>query len=124
MLPQPEDYRKTVYVIHAPPYDSRLDLLQNGHAAGSRALRYFIEEKQSYLTLHGHIHESPYSSGTYISKIGSTVCINPGQEPAKLHAVSFELPNVESTIRHTIFDLNRNGYFENTKSSDEHDLRE
>lgn len=42
---------------------------------GSTAVKKAIENNQPLLGLHGHIHESRGSS-----KIGRTLCINPGSE--------------------------------------------
>ena len=70
--------KKTIYVIHAPPYDTKLDIILDGIHVGSKALRNFIEKEQPLLTLHGHIHESPQMSGSWKDKIGNTVCINVG----------------------------------------------
>ena len=103
-LPIPESYRKAIYMMHAPPYQSSLDTLYDGRSVGSRAIRDFIEKNQPYATLHGHIHEAPLVSGTYFCKIGSTLCINPGQAADRLHAVTFEIENIEDTLKHTIFD--------------------
>ncbi len=102
-LPVSKSYEKTVYVTHAPPFQTNLDVLYDGRAVGSRAIRQFIEENQPYLTLHGHIHEAPLRSGSYRDKIGNTVCINPGQTTRDLHAVVFELQDVLNTMNHTIF---------------------
>ena len=101
-LPVPESYQRAVYVMHAPPFRSGLDTLFDGRPIGSHAIRDFIEKNQPYLTLHGHIHEAPLVSGIYSCKIGNTHCVNPGQGTTQLHAVSFELPDIESTLRHTI----------------------
>ena len=103
-LPAPKSYEKTVYVMHAPPFRTNLDVLYDGRSVGSRAIRQFIETNQPYLTLHGHIHESPSRSGSYWDKIGNTVCINPGQGTRELHAVMFELEDVLNTMKHTIFE--------------------
>ena len=102
-LPVPESYKKTVYVMHAPPFQTNLDVLYDGRPVGSRAIRQFIEKTQPYLTLHGHIHEAPSRSGSYQDKIGHTVCINPGQATGDLHAVMFKLEDVLNTMNHTIF---------------------
>jgi|LGOV01.1.fsa_nt_gb Icc-related predicted phosphoesterase len=102
-LPVPKSYKKTVYVMHAPPFRTNLDVLYDGRSVGSRAIRQFIEKTQPYLTLHGHIHEAPSRSGSYWEKIGNTVCINPGQATRDLHAVVFELEDVLNTMNHTIF---------------------
>jgi Icc-related predicted phosphoesterase len=68
---------KTIYVIHAPPRDTNLDQLSNGHI-GSFAVRDFIEQYQPYVTLHGHIHETVDISGKFYDKIGKTLCLSPG----------------------------------------------
>jgi len=74
------DPKKTIYVTHAPPFDTRLDVIYSGSHVGSRAIRKFITEKQPYLTLHGHIHESCQMTGTWKDIIGRTVSINPGKQ--------------------------------------------
>jgi len=103
-VPVPKSYQKAVYVMHAPPFQTNLDVLYDGRSVGSRAIRQFIEKNQPYLTLHGHIHEAPSRSGSYWDKIGNTVCINPGQATKDLHAVIFELDDVLNTMSHTIFE--------------------
>lgn len=80
------DPRNAVFNIHVPPHKSNLDeapeLDENlrpkmaGQAlkpVGSTALRKAIETHQPLLGLHGHIHE-----GRGASRIGQTLCINPG----------------------------------------------
>jgi len=51
----------------------------NGDKVGSNAIHAFIKAKQPLLTLHGHIHESPDVSGKWFSKLGKTLCTQPGQ---------------------------------------------
>lgn len=63
--------KNTVYAIHAPPYGTKLDITNNGSHVGSKAIREFIGREQPYLTLHGHIHESPKMSGSFVDKIGA-----------------------------------------------------
>lgn len=81
--------RSCIFNFHCPPYNSNLDLApkldQNLRPVlsaaggpemvpvGSKACRNSIERHQPLLGLHGHIHES-----TGFSKIGKTLCINPG----------------------------------------------
>jgi Icc-related predicted phosphoesterase len=102
-LPTVRDYRKTVFVMHSPPFRTNLDRLFDGRWIGSRAIRDFVEKYQPYLTLHGHIHESSEISGTYLDRIGKTTCINPGQSTEELYAVVFELEDITATIAHTVF---------------------
>jgi len=88
-----EDPKSAIFNLHCPPVDSGLDtcpkldtsvyppkpVIGAGgvvlFGAGSTAVRAAIEKYQPMLGLHGHIHESKN-----ISKIGKTVCINPGSE--------------------------------------------
>ena len=70
--------KKTIYVIHAPPYNTKLDIITTGTHVGSKSIRNFIEKEQPLLTLHGHIHESPQMSGSWKDNIGKTICINVG----------------------------------------------
>ncbi len=76
----PDDPEHAVYVIHIPP--SRLGLDQCGHGpqVGSEAVYHFLRKIQPRLSLHGHIHESPETSGKWFAHIGQTVCIQPGQQ--------------------------------------------
>jgi Icc-related predicted phosphoesterase len=106
-LVKPLDSRRTIYIMHSPPFGTKLDIIQGGHSAGSRSIRAFIGKVQPFLTLHGHIHEAPELSGTYVERIGKTLSINPGQfigpgkQPSKLHAVTFEIEKIEETLTHT-----------------------
>jgi Icc-related predicted phosphoesterase len=108
-LPKPIGPKKAIYMMHSPPFGTKLDFIQGGKSAGSRSIKTFIEGNQPLLTLHGHIHESPEVSGAYFDRIGETISINPGQSSwstrdiIKLHAVTFEMENVEETLRHTCY---------------------
>ncbi len=116
-LPKPLYPKRTVYLMHSPPFGTRLDLIQGGKSAGSRSIKTFIEKNQPLLTLHGHIHESPELSGAYFDRIGETLSINPGQfigtggEVHKLHAVTLEMENIEGTLQHTCFSRVRSDEF-------------
>ncbi len=109
-LTRPAHFRKSIYVMHSPPIGTRLDLIQGKKYAGSRSIKAFIEKYQPLLTLHGHIHEAPEISGAYLDRIGITLCVNPGQfslsgsDSHRLHAVTFEMENIEETLKHTCFE--------------------
>jgi uncharacterized protein len=62
-----------VFVPHAPPHGTTLDVITSGRHVGSTAVRRFIEEEQPHLVLCGHIHEAKG-----IEKIGSTLAVNCG----------------------------------------------
>lgn len=70
--------KNTIYAIHAPPFNTKLDMITTREHVGSKAVKQFIEKEQPLLTLHGHIHESPQMSGSWRDKIGKTACINVG----------------------------------------------
>ncbi len=67
-----------ILVTHAPPINTSLDLQYMGINVGSSAVRKIIEKTKPILGLHGHIHESPMISGEADDKVGSTLCVNPG----------------------------------------------
>ncbi|MCP3682564.1 MAG: hypothetical protein GY861_07735 [bacterium] len=91
------DPKKTIYVIHTPPFNTKLDIIHDGTHVGSKTVRKFIEEEQPPLTLHGHIHESIEMSGFFCEKIGNTTIANPGsqhnpftkEEATNLNVISF-----------------------------------
>ena len=71
--------RRSVYVIHMPPYKLGLDKCGDGAEVGSRAVYEFLRNHQPMLSLHGHIHESPEVSGRWCARLGNTICLQPGQ---------------------------------------------
>jgi Icc-related predicted phosphoesterase len=108
-LPKPPNPKRAIYMMHSPPFATRLDLIQGGKPAGSRSIKSFVEKNQPLLTLHGHIHEAPELSGAYTDRIGETLSVNPGQGIgttrgiSKLHAVTFEVEKAEQTLTHNCF---------------------
>jgi len=98
-----DDPEHTICLFHTPPFDTGLDMLHNGEPIGSRAIGQFILERQPLMTLHGHIHESPYMSGVFHARIGRTLCVNAGHGRKRLHAISFDTENPAATLTHTLF---------------------
>jgi Icc-related predicted phosphoesterase len=85
-----DDYKHLVANLHAPPYESLLDtapkldkkltpVVTGGQQimapVGSTSVRALIKQYQPKLGLHGHVHES-----AGFTKIGRTLCVNPGSE--------------------------------------------
>jgi Icc-related predicted phosphoesterase len=95
--------RPSIVVMHGPPFGTALDRLYDGRSAGSRAVRECILKKQPLLTLHGHIHESPAVSGTFVERIGETLSVNAGQTGNGLSAVVFRPELLEKTLKHTLY---------------------
>ena len=80
-LPFPGEPDNTVYVLHQPPYGVGQGIIASGADVGSRAVANFLAAHPARLSLHGHIHESPFAGGNWRSRIGGTTCIQPGQLP-------------------------------------------
>ncbi len=90
MASQVEDMKNCIFNLHVPPIDSGIDncpkldenlkpVIAGGEivmtTGGSTSVRKAIETYQPLLGLHGHIHEAKG-----FSKIGRTLCLNPGSE--------------------------------------------
>ncbi len=96
-----ENPSRTIYVIHTPPEDTHLDQVRGGKHVGSMAVRLFIEQRQPYLTLHGHIHETVEVSGDFKERIGNTFCFSSGNHNvgSKVAAILFDLNHPENARR-------------------------
>ncbi len=62
-----------VLVVHGPPKNTRVDMIQEGRHVGSPAIRRFIEQRKPLLVLSAHIHEA---GG--LDKIGDSHVFYPG----------------------------------------------
>ena len=63
---------------------------------GSLAVARFVERSGALLSLHGHIHESPSSGGTWRASLGRTQCVQPGQlSGGNCVSVLIDLPELE-----------------------------
>lgn len=95
--------QKTICIFHCPPYGTGLDTLHDGSPIGSRSITEYLIQQKPRMSLHGHIHESPYMSGRFYTSIGETFSINPGHHFKELHAVCFETSDPAATLTHRIF---------------------
>ena len=99
----PKDGSHTICMFHGPPHGTACDQLHGRVHVGSRETRRFLERHSPPLSLHGHIHEAPMVTGQFWDRIGSTVCVNPGQNPNKpLAAVTFSMNDPAGTLEHTL----------------------
>lgn len=64
---------KKVFVPHAPPFGTRVDIIRSGIHVGSHAVREFIEEFEPDVVICGHIHEARRRDA-----IGKSVVVNCG----------------------------------------------
>ncbi|MBU0987191.1 MAG: hypothetical protein KKH68_08055 [Proteobacteria bacterium] len=94
--------RPFVFVSHSPPYQTPLDVLDNGLHVGSISIRRFIEDwsRRGLLmaSLHGHIHGAPDRSGAVQTIIENVLCINPGQNEQR-----------GAALRYVILELTQHG---------------
>lgn len=107
------DPRRTMLLIHCPPYDTGLDTAPALDAnlrlqvsagdllrgpVGSTGVMEAIQRVQPLLSLHGHIHESGGER-----KVGETLCVNPGSEAAygivRGHIIDVSSSGIERTFR-------------------------
>ncbi|MBD3194244.1 MAG: phosphoesterase [Candidatus Lokiarchaeota archaeon] len=95
-LPEPENYRKTIYIFHMPPSNISLDVCSDASRVGSKAIFEFIKKRQPLFTLHGHIHESVSMSGKWYNKIGNTISIQPGQGDYHKKILDYVIVNLKT----------------------------
>lgn len=62
-----------IFVPHAPPYGTKVDIVHSGIHAGSTAVRDFIEDHKPDVVICGHIHEARGKD-----KIEKTLIVNCG----------------------------------------------
>ncbi len=104
--------KKTVYLFHAPPYQSRLDRTDlDGKTVdhvpldvhtGSIAIQRFIQKYNPLVTLHGHIHESPRLTGYWQEKIGSSYSFSAAHDGPELAVVSFDTEHLGNATRRLV----------------------
>jgi len=100
-----EDMSKSIWLIHAPPSSMGLDVCCHGARVGSYAVLDFIERYHPFISIHGHIHESPeYSGHKWFHKDGNTMCIQGGQIGFDIHYSVLEIENGKIlSKRHSIY---------------------
>lgn len=102
----------SVFLFHSPPYQTMLDYATLHTVApdqqsatlnvGSRAIRNFIDEKQPYITMHGHIHESARITGGWKQALGRTWSFSAAHDGPELAVIKFELNDPLSATRRLI----------------------
>ena len=98
-----KDSRKVILVSHSPPSDTNCDVNFRMEHIGSNAIRKVIEERQPYLTLHGHIHETIKRTGEFKDKINETICASSSNHhEGDLAVISFNLYDLNSIKREVI----------------------
>ncbi len=103
---------KTIFLFHAPPYDSNLDRAdldgkKIDHApvdvhVGSIAIEKFIKDKKPLLTLHGHVHESPRITGSWKEIYEDTLSFTAAHDGDEVAIVRFDTDNIKDAERELI----------------------
>ena len=98
-LTQGLDMNKLILISHAPPFETVCDYNREHKHVGSQAVKQFIQTKQPYMSLHGHIHETVDLKGEYQEAIGRTISVAVGndhrpQTPFVIEAELNASPNV------------------------------
>lgn len=101
-----------VFLFHSPPFQTFLDhaVINEGTSdrkpivinVGSKAIRNLIEERQPYITMHGHIHESAGITGEWKQELGRTWSFSAAHDGPELAVIKFELQNPLSATRRLI----------------------
>ncbi|MBU1096537.1 MAG: hypothetical protein CVV23_02270 [Ignavibacteriae bacterium HGW-Ignavibacteriae-2] len=104
-----EQLENSIFLFHSPPYRTNLDRAAlDGKTVdyvpldvhiGSIAIKRFIEKKQPYITLHGHVHESTNITGIWHETIGRTHCFNAAHHGEELSIIKFDLDNPSNAER-------------------------
>lgn len=66
--------KKSIFVTHAPPFNTKIDEARPGNHVGSVSYKDFIKKYQPSLCVSGHIHQTAEKT----DKEGRTQIINPG----------------------------------------------
>ena len=104
-----KDLSNSIFLFHSPPYQTKLDraaldgqLVDHAPVdvhVGSIAIKRFIEEKQPFITLHGHIHESSGITGSWKQRIGTTHLFSAAYHKPDLVIIKFDLENPSKAFR-------------------------
>lgn len=107
-----EPVDRSVFLFHSPPYQTYLDRAaldgkMIDHVpldvhVGSIAIMRFIEERQPWLTMHGHIHESSRLTGHWRQQFGKTHAYSAAWDGPELSLIDFDLENPLNAERHIL----------------------
>ncbi len=82
-----------VQVTHAPPANTKLDVIYSGAHVGSEAVRKIIQEFEPTVAISAHIHESKG-----VDALGKTTLVNPGRFPEGTCAL-IDIDNGKATAK-------------------------
>ena len=83
-----------VFVLHAPPYGTRIDIIHSGIHVGSTAVREFIEVEQPDIFVRGHVHE-----GQGEDRIEKSRIVNCGSASNGYYVIVKLAPDIKMILR-------------------------
>lgn len=96
-----DNMERAIFLFHSPPYKTLLDRAAlDGKMidyvpldvnVGSVAIKEFIEHKQPWITMHGHIHESTRITGHWMQQLDRTTSFNGAWDGPELSVIDFEM---------------------------------
>lgn len=95
MLIGQDDMTKAIFLFHSPPYQSPFDCLAPDVHVGSIAIQRFIADKQPWISMHGHIHESARITGEWKQQNGRTLSFSAAHDGPELAIVKFQINQPE-----------------------------
>lgn len=108
-----DDLSMSIFLFHSPPYKTNLDRAaldgkMIDHVPldvhiGSIAIKRFIENRQPYITLHGHVHESTALTANWKEYIGKTLAMNAAHNGPELSLIRFDLNSPDKASRELIY---------------------
>jgi len=91
---------RAIVLFHTPPHETvldraaldgkRIDHVPLDVHIGSIAVRRFVESRQPWITLHGHVHESVRLTGQWHERIGRTHLFGAAHDGPELALVVFD----------------------------------
>jgi Icc-related predicted phosphoesterase len=107
-----DNLEKAIFLFHGPPYKTALDRAAlDGKMIdyvpvdvhiGSIAIKNFIEERQPFITLHGHVHEAAGITGKWKEQTEKTHSFTAAHDGPELSLIRLDLENPDRTTRELI----------------------
>ncbi len=104
-----DDLGRAICLFHSPPYRTALDRAAlDGKIVehvpldvhvGSIAIQRFIAQRQPWLTLHGHVHESTRLTGSWRDRLGRTHAFNAAHDGRELAVIRFDAEDPQQATR-------------------------
>jgi len=107
-----DDLSEAVLLFHVPPYGTALDRAGlDGRMVdhvpldvhvGSLAVRRLVEARAPRVVLCGHVHEAVRLTGTFLERVGPTVCLQGAHDGPELALVRFDPADPGAATRELI----------------------